>query len=304
MATAKEIKRRIRSVKNVAQITRALQLVASSKMRRTQERVLASRPYADELRRVLNRLARASADDEPSEREREERPDADLRLLQERPVQKIGIVLVTPDRTLSGALSSNTIRRALQFLEEQRRELALPTAPVQFVAVGRRGRDFIVRNKLPLLAEFTNLGDIPPISEIRGIARVVSDGYLNGDVDAWYLVYPKFVSALTQTPTSIQLLPVQPSAVADAAEEKTIDYIFEPDAGSIYAALLPRYLETMIYQPVLETVASFYAAQFVAMKNATDNASDLADDLNLSYNKARQAAITTQILEVVSGANA
>jgi F-type H+-transporting ATPase subunit gamma len=303
MATAREIKRRIRSVKNVAQITRALQLVASSKLRRSQDRVLAARPYADELRRVLARLARANGDDEPS-RFGEESPDADLSLLEARPVQKIGIVLVTPDRTLAGALSSNTIRRALQYVEEERRALALPNAPVQFVAVGRRGRDFVVRNHLNLLAEFTNLGDVPGVSDVRAIARVVSDAYLSGQVDAWYLIYPKFVSSLVQTPTPIQLLPVKPPETVAEADEKPIDYIFEPNAGSIFAALLPRYLETMIYQPILETVASFYAAQFVAMKNATDNASDLADDLNLTYNKARQAAITTQILEVVSGANA
>lgn len=305
MATAKEIKRRIRSVKNVAQITRALQLVASSKLKRTQDRVIAARPYAEELKRVLNRLARASSgDEEPNIFAGEDRPDADLRLLETRPVHTLGVVLVTPDRTLAGALSSNTIRRALQYVEDQRRALGLPQIATQFVAVGRRGRDFVVRNKLALLAEFTNLGDIPNFSDVRAIARVVSDAYLSGQVDAWTLVYPKFISALAQTPTEIQLLPVQPPADTNEAEEQPVDYIFEPDAGSIYAALLPRYLETMIYQPILETVASFYAAQFVAMKNATDNASDLADDLNLSYNKARQAAITTQILEVVSGANA
>jgi F-type H+-transporting ATPase subunit gamma len=161
-----------------------------------------------------------------------------------------------------------------------------------------------VRNHLSLLAEFVNLGDIPHASDVRAIARVISDAYLSGDVDAWYLVYPKFVSSLVQTPTPIQLLPVQPPEASEEETGQHLDYIFEPDAGTIYAALLPRYLETMIYQPLLETVASFYAAQFVAMKNATDNASDLADDLSLSYNKARQAAITTQILEVVSGAGA
>jgi F-type H+-transporting ATPase subunit gamma len=305
MATTREIRRRIRAVLNVSQITRALQLVASSKMRRTQERVLAARPYADELQRVLRRLAAASAGDDTSPWRESEGADADLRLLQERPIQRFGIVLVTPDRTLAGAISSNTNRRALQFVEEKRRELGLAGAPVQFVAVGRRGREFLVRNRLPILAEFTNLGDAPKNADVRAIARVVSDAYLSGQVDAWYLVYPKFISPLVQTATPIQLLPVQPPpATEEEAATPTIDYIFEPDAGSIYAALLPRYLETLIHQPLLETVASFYAAQFVAMKNATDNASELAADLTLTYNKARQAAITTQILEVVSGANA
>ena len=304
MATAKEIKGRIRSVKNIAQVTRALQLVASSKLRRSQERVLTARPYSEELLRILSHLSRASSDDETSNAWGESQSeDADLRLLQTRAIKKIGIVLVTPDRTLSGALSSNTIRRTLQFFEERRHELKLPADAVQFVAVGKRGRDFLNRNRLPLLAEFTGLGDIPNVANVRAIARVVSDAYLSGQVDVWYLVYPKFVSSLTQTPTEIQLLPVQPPETA-ADEGPTVDYIFEPDAGTIFAALLPRYLETLIYQPILETVASFYAAQFVAMKSATDNASDLAEDLNLSYNKARQAAITNQILEVVAGANA
>jgi len=305
MATAKEIKRRIRAVKNIAQVTRALQLVASSKMRRSQERMLSARPYADELLRVLSRLARAIADDEePNVFAGEESGDADLRLLAERDIHTIGILLVTPDRGLSGALSGNITRRALQFVQEQRAEHGNANLPVKFLAVGRRGRDFVVRNHLSLLAEFVNLGDIPHASDVRAIARVISDAYLSGDVDAWYLVYPKFVSSLVQTPTPIQLLPVQPPEASEEETGQHLDYIFEPDAGTIYAALLPRYLETMIYQPLLETVASFYAAQFVAMKNATDNASDLADDLSLSYNKARQAAITTQILEVVSGAGA
>ena len=304
MANAREIKRRIRSVNNVAQITRALQLVASSKLLRSQTRVLQARPYSEELLRILSHLASASnseSDSNPWSDSNQE--DVDLRLLEERPIKKIGIVLVTPDRTLAGALSGNTNRKALQFLQDQRKALGVQDAPAQFVAVGRRGRDFIIRNRLPLLAEFTNLGDIPNVADVRAIARVISDAYLNGQVDAWHLVYPKFVSSLTQTPTEIQLLPVKAPEV-DTTSEKQIDYIFEPNAASIYAALLPRYLETLIYQPILETVASFYAAQFVAMKSATDNASDLAADLSLTYNKARQAAITTQILEVVAGSSA
>ncbi len=306
MATAREIRRRIRSVKNVAQITRALQLVASSKVRRAQERVEAARPYSDQLRRVLARLASAGdAVDEGGAFGDTDREDADLRLLTPHAeVRSIGILLVTPDRGLAGAISSNTNRRALQQVTELRRA-AGSDIPVQFVAVGRRGRDFLTRNRLPLLAEFTNLGDIPSIATIRAIARVVSDAYLTGSVDTWYLVYPRFVSTLTQTPTVIPLLPVQPPAdIAAEVAEADIDYIYEPSAAAIYSALLPRYLETTIYQPILESVASFYAAQFVAMKNATDNATDLVSDLTLTYNKARQASITTQILEVVAGAGA
>lgn len=305
MATAREIRRRIRSIKNVAQITRALQLVASSKVRRAQERVEAARPYSDQLRRVLARLAKAvAAGDEGNPFFATEHDDPDLRLLVPRTeIRTIGIVLVTPDRGLAGAISSNTNRRALQLVQELRRERGAAT-PVQFVAVGRRGRDFLVRNRLPLLADFTNLGDIPLIGTVRAIARVVSDAYLAEQVDAWYLVYPRFVTTLTQTPSVVPLLPVQPPETTEEEEAEHIDYIYEPDAAAIYSALLPRYLETTLYQPILESVASFYAAQFVAMKNATDNATDLVDDLTLTYNKARQASITTQILEVVAGAGA
>lgn len=303
MATAREIRRRIRSVKNVAQITRALQLVASSKLRRSQERVLAARPYSDQLQRVLTRLSKAIGEIDDVEGDDEQ--DVDLRLLQTRSsVKKIGIVLVTPDRGLAGALTSNTTRRALQFYMEQRTTLGLDPRSVQYVAVGRRGRDFLVRGRLPLLAEFTNLGDIPDIGTIRAIARVVSDAYLNGEVDRWYLIYPKFVSSIVQTPATIQLLPVEAPTAAVEENNGDIDYIFEPNPQTIFAELLPRYLETLIYQPVLESVASFYAAQFVAMKNATDNATDLVSDLNLTYNKARQSSITTQILEVIAGAGA
>ncbi|MBA3824447.1 MAG: ATP synthase F1 subunit gamma [Ktedonobacterales bacterium] len=303
MATAREIRRRIRSVKNVAQITRALQLVASSKLRRTQARVLSARPYADELQRVLIHLSHASADDdEPSPYFYSDREDADLRLLQQRAIKRVGIVVVSPDGTLAGALPGNVNRKALAFAQEQKTAHGLTDADVRFVAVGKRGRDFLVRNRLNVIADFTGLGDMPKSSDVRAIARVISDAYLSGEVDSWHLIYPKFVSSLIQTPTEIQLLPVQPPEAAADAEVVKHDYIFEPDAGTIYAALLPRYVETLIYQPLLELVASFYAAQFVAMKSATDNANDLAADLNLTYNKARQAAITTQILEVVSGA--
>ncbi len=303
MATAREIRRRIRSVKNVAQITRALQLVASSKLRRTQARVLSARPYADELQRVLIHLSHASDDDtEANPYFYNDRDEADLRLLQQRTVKRVGIVLVSPDGTLAGALPGNLNRKALSFAQTQKQAHGLTDADIRFVAVGKRGRDFLVRNRLNVIADFTGLGDTPKSSDVRAIARVISDAYLSGEVDAWYLIYPKFVSSLIQTPSDIQLLPVQPPEAEAEAETRSVEYIFEPDAGSIYAALLPRYLETLIYQPLLELVASFYAAQFVAMKSATDNANDLAADLNLTYNKARQAAITTQILEVVSGA--
>ena len=291
MATAREIRRRIRSVRNVAQITRAVQMVASSKMRRAQERVVASRPYSDELMKLVARLAKQAADEE------------DLPLMKKRSLRRVGIVVVSPDRGLAGGLPGNINRRVAQLSTDLRREAANPDLPISYVAVGRRGRDFLARTQQPIMAEFTNLGDQPKQADVRAIARTVTDAYINGEVDRVLLVYPKFVSTVVQTPTVVQLLPVEPPE-EDVASGPTPQYIYEPNAGAIFAALLPRYVETLIYQPLLENVASFYSAQMVAMKNATDNATDLVEDLTLTYNKARQTAITTQILEVVAGSNA
>ena len=291
MATAREIRRRIRSVRNVAQITRAVQMVASSKMRRAQERVVASRPYSDELMRLVARLAKQAGEEE------------DLPLMKTRPIKRVGVVVVSPDRGLAGGLPGNINRRAAQLAADLRREAGNTSLPISFIAVGRRGRDFLARTQQSVIAEFTNLGDQPAQADVRAIARSVTDAYLNGEVDRVLLVYPKFVSTVVQTPTVIQLLPVEPPE-EDATSGATPQYIYEPNATAIFAALLPRYVETLIYQPLLETVASFYSAQMVAMKNATDNATDLVEDLTLTYNKARQTAITTQILEVVAGSNA
>jgi F-type H+-transporting ATPase subunit gamma len=289
MASTREIRRRIRSVKNVGQITRAVQLVASSKMRRAQDRVLQSRPYSDQLVKLLARLARQAAgeDDQP--------------LMRVRPPHHVCIVLVTPDRGLAGALPGNLIRRAGQLALDVRRQN--PEAGIRFVAVGRKGRDWIVRTQQHLVAEFTGLGDQPSTADVRAIARTVTDLYIEEQVDQVQLVYPRFVSTVSQVPTVVQLLPVQPPEQAEE-EGPEPQYIFEPDAATIFGELLPRYVETLIYQPLLESVASFYSAQMVAMKNATDNAQELVADLTLTYNKARQAAITNQILEVVAGASA
>lgn len=291
MASTQEIRRRIRSVRNVAQITRAVQLVASSKMRRAQERVVGSRPYAEQLAKLLSRVA-AQADDLSS-----------LPLMQQREVKRVLVVVMTPDRGLAGALNSNINRRAGLLAQELRRDYNNPTLPITYVAVGRKGRDFLTRTRQVMLAEFTALGDQPKQANVRAIARTITDAYISGEVDRALLVYPKYVSTVTQTPTVLQLLPVEaPEAVE--TEGAAPQYILEPDAETIFAELLPRYVETQIYQPLLETIASFYSAQMLAMKNATDSANDLLADLTLTYNKVRQSAITTQILEVVSGANA
>ncbi|HEV7127807.1 MAG TPA: ATP synthase F1 subunit gamma [Ktedonobacterales bacterium] len=288
MASTREIRRRIRSVKNVGQITKAVQMVASTKMRRAQERASASRPYSEQLVKLLARLANQAAGEE------------NLPLMSVRTVRTVAIVLVTPDRGLAGALPGNLIRRAGQLAGELRQQHGA-SINIRFIAVGRKGRDFVLRTQQQLVAEFTGLGDQPSLADVRAIARAVTDVYVNEEVDQVYLVYPRFVSTATQVATAIQLLPIQPPT-AEAAEGPEPQYEFEPDAATIFAELLPRYLETQIYQPLLESIASYYSAQMLAMKNATDNASDLVADLTLSYNKARQAAITTQILEVVAGA--
>jgi len=295
MPSTREIRRRIRSVKNTAQITKAMQMVASSKMRRAQERVQQSRPYADQLRGLVSRLARITGEDVGGE----------IALLKERPVRRIGIVVITPDGGLCGALPSNINRKAATTaIEEQRRFAEQGERPaVDYVAVGRKGRDFVLRSQLHLIAEFTNYGDKPSLLDASAIAQVAVEAFLNGEVDVVYLVFPKFINTVSQLPTSVQLLPVQPPAEQEG-ESKTIEYIYEPDAANIYEALLPRYVNVQVYQALLETIASFYSAQMVAMKNATDNANELIQDLTLTYNKARQASITTEILEVVSGSEA
>jgi F-type H+-transporting ATPase subunit gamma len=296
MPSTREIRRRIRSVRNTAQITKALQLVASSKMRRAQERVEQSRPYAEQLRALVSRLARVTGADVGNE----------IALLRQRPVRTIGILAITPDSGFSGALPSNVNRKVMTTAHDEQRRLAEQgeRPGIDFIAVGRKGRDYLVRTRQHLLAEFTNYGDNPNISDATAIAQVAVDAFLKGEVDIVYLVYAKFVNTMTQQPTAIQLLPVQPPTQEQGAERETLEYIYEPDAQTIFQALLPRYVDIQVYQALLEAVASFQSARMVAMKNATDNANELIQDLTLTYNKARQASITTQILEIVAGANA
>jgi F-type H+-transporting ATPase subunit gamma len=272
-----------------------MQMVASSKMRRAQERVQQARPYSAQIRALVSRLANASGDD----------LGEDVALLKERPVHTIGMILLTPDRGLCGALPSNINRKALSTAQEQVNRLAQQgeRPGLDYVAVGRKGRDFIIRTQQHLIAEFVNYGDRPSVADARAIAQVAVDSFLKGEVDVVYLVYPRFVNTVTQQPSEMQLLPVQPPSDEDDGR-KALEYIYEPDARSIFESLLPRYVDVLVYQALLETIASFYSAQMVAMKNATDSANDLIQDLTLAYNKARQASITTQILEVVSGAEA
>ena len=289
MPSLRDIRRRIRGVKSTAQITKAMELVAASRMRRAQQRVLAARPYAETMRTLIGELASGVAGGGG---------EALHPLLVQREVDTVGVILLTSDRGLAGALNTNTIRRGSEVILEQ-------THDVQLITIGRKGQDFMARRGHKLLATFTQLGDRPEYDAIIPIARVVMDSYLDGVMDVCYLVYPKFVSTLSQRPEVVKILPI---TGGDGDGEQTeparrpVDYIFEPDPRSILAALLPRYVEVQIYQAVLETVASEQSARMVAMRNANENAQELIQDLTLSYNKARQASITREVLEIAAAA--
>lgn len=282
MPSLRDIRRRIRSVKNTAQITKAMEMVAASRMRRAQQRVIAARPYAEALTSLIAELAAARRTG-----------DTLHPLLVQRPVDSVGVVLMTSDRGLAGPLNTNIIRRASQLILEQ-------DHPVELVTVGRKGQDFMLRRGHKLLGTFTQLGDAPSYMDIVPIARLVMEAYLNRSVDEVWLVYPKFVSTLVQRPTVQQLLPIK----ASERVQKPLEYIYEPDPAQILEQLLPRYIEVSVYQAVLETIASEHSARMIAMRNATDNAKELIQTLTLSYNKARQATITREVIEIASAAEA
>ena len=282
MPSERELRRRVRSVKNIQQVTKAMQLVAASRMRRAQQSVLASRPYEEKLRTVLNDLA-PYADPEISP------------LLRRREVKRVAIVLVTTDRGLVGSLNVNLTRTALRFAQQQ------PSA--SFIAVGRKGVATIRRLRLPLTAEFTNLGDKPTTADTNVIARVAQEEFLTGKVDEVYLAFTKFVNTLRQTPEIRRLLPLVPED-EDIDELPPLQYLFEPDAETVLNAVLPRLIEVSVYQSILESQASEQSARMVAMRNATDAATDLIDEITLAANKARQGRITKEMLEIASGAEA
>jgi F-type H+-transporting ATPase subunit gamma len=256
-------------------------------------RVTAARPYADAMRALISELSSAAPGG----------VGALHPLLAQRDVEAVGVVIVTPDRGLAGALNTNIIRRGTEIIAEQERN-----GRVEVVTVGRRGEAFLVRRGRQLLGTFTGFIDKVQYDHVIPIARVVMDGYVNGQIDRAVLVYPRFVSTLSQRPEVIQLLPITPPEPTDERErdqrQRRLDYIFEPDPVSILEQLLPRYVEVQIYQALIETAASFYSAQMVAMRNATDNANDLVQSLSLTYNKVRQAGITREVTEIASAAEA
>ena len=282
MANIRLIRRRIKGVQSTAKITRAMEMIATSKMRRAQEAGLAGRPYDQKIRQVIADLAALPyAGDVPHP------------LLQRRAVKKIAIIHITPDRGLCGGLNANLNRKTGSFILGQDK-------PVSMVCVGRKGLDFMRRYGREIRAEFTQLGDRPTVFDILPIARIVNDDYTNGLVDTVYVVYARFVSTMVQMPVMEQLLPVEP---APMPKTENIEYIYEPAPEGVLGALLPRFVEMEIYHAILESIASEQSARMVAMRNATENAKELIDHLTLMYNKARQEAITTELLDI-SGATA
>ena len=290
MPTIRQLKRRITSVQNTAKITNALQLVAASKMRRAQDRATQGRPYAEKIQGVLASLASTGEAGEE---------DGRHPFLVQRPVKNIGVLHITPDRGLCGALNSNLNREAASFVAEI-------NEPVSMVAVGKKGRDFFLRSELNLAAEFTELGDYPALTQTQTVAKVIMEDYLNGRVDKVFISFGEFINTVNQQPVIKQLLPVIPPEQADgeADDALTQEYIFEPDPLLVYERLLPRYVIMQVHSAILESAASEQSARMVAMKNATDNASDIESELTLTYNKVRQEQITSDLLAIVGGAEA
>jgi F-type H+-transporting ATPase subunit gamma len=280
------IRRRIRTIQSTAKITRAMELVAASKMRRAQLNAIAARPYAERLRWVLADLAETLGAIDPADRHP---------LLQARPeVKNVELILVTPNRGLSGGLPANLNRRAAQFVLDAGK-------PTRVIAAGRKGRDFMRRTGQQIVAEFLELGDYPTFLDVVPIAQVAIDDFIKGEADEVWLLYAEFVNTVTQRPTAFKLLPIE---APEDAETEGVDYIYEPSREAVLSELLPRYIERQVYGAILEAGASEQSARMVAMRNATDNATELMQDLTLVYNKARQESITSELLDIVGGVEA
>lgn len=334
----RDIQRRITSIKNTQQITRAMEIVAATKLRRAQQQVLAARPFSEKLKEVLGRLVEASREADELEtnaadsdaegvpaaegdrgkarRRRKKKSGLDHPLLQARPVEKVAYVLITADRGLAGGYNANVIRLADTILREEER-------PFVTIAIGRKGRDYLRRVGHPLSEEYTGLGDAVDFDLTRRISSLLVKGFEAGDFDEVRLIYNMFVSTAVQRPVSVQLLPItglleelskgrpepgtesseRAESGADAAEQGT-RYIYEPSPEAVLDILLPRYVDTQVYRALLEAKAAEFAARMTAMHSATENAGEMIRELNLSFNRARQASITKEIAEIVGGAEA
>ncbi|MCX6045096.1 MAG: ATP synthase F1 subunit gamma [Chloroflexi bacterium] len=287
MANTREIRRRIRSVKNIAQVTKAMEAVSAAKMRKAQAQVLATRPYAQQAREVLSYIARLT--NVESEMNALIKPRATIK--------RIGVVLITADRGLAGGFNANVIRKAATFIREKRRM----GVEVEVVTVGRKGRDWLLRYDPVVRAEFTKMPDAPTTSHTSPITRVVIDDYMQGYFDEVYLIYTDFINAIRQEPVVNRLLPVEP---AESSANMAPEYIFEPSPEAVLNYVLYGFTEVQILQGLFESIASEHSARMVAMRNATDAAGELIDSLTLTYNKARQEGITNELMDIIGGSAA
>jgi F-type H+-transporting ATPase subunit gamma len=279
MPDIRKVKRRIKGIQNIAKITRAMEMIAASKMRKAQERGLAGRPYSEKIQQVISDLSAL--------------PETTTQhpLLKVCDMKNMILVHITPDRGLCGGLNANLNRRLALFIKEQ-------NCPVNVIAVGRKGRDFAARAGLNVSAEFTGLGDNPGFLDTVPISHIIIDEYSKGTIGKVYISYARFVSTMVQVPDLKQLLPVQPAPLPAG---QNVDYIYEPGAEAVLSGLLPRFVEMEIYHAILESIASEQSARMVAMRSATDSATELIGDLTLLYNKARQEAITRELLDITGG---
>ncbi len=285
MAGAKEIRTKIASIKNTQKITSAMEMVAAAKMRKAQDRMAATRPYAEKMRLVIGHLSQAH-------------PEYKHSFMIEREVKRVGYIVVSSDRGLCGGLNSNLFRKLVKEIRRHQQD----GIEVDFCTIGNKALGFFRHVGGRVLGQITQVGDQPRLEDLIGTVKVMLDAYESGDVDRIYVVYNRFVNTMTQDPTIEQLVPI--CAEEDEALKHHWDYIYEPDSKEVLDGLLSRYLESQVYQAVVENGACEQSARMVAMKAASDNAGSLIDELQLVYNKARQAAITQEISEIVSGAAA
>ena len=285
MAGGKEIKTKIASVKNTQKITAAMEMVAASKMRRAQDQMYATRPYAERIANVVHHVASAHTEYKHP-------------FLNERPMKRVGIVAISTDRGLCGGLNTNMFKKALNHIGE----LDDKGIEIEVVTFGGKALGFFKRIGATVVAEASHVGDSPEIAQIIGPIQVLMQSYEKGEIDAIYLIGNEFVNTMTQSPKVTQLVPIEPSQ--DTELKHHWDYIYEPDAKEVLDQVLDRYIESLVYQGVVENVACEMASRMVAMKNATENAGDMINELQLIYNRERQASITQEISEIVAGAAA
>ena len=286
MAGGREIKTKIKSVQNTRKVTRALEMVSASKIRRAQERMKASRPYARAMRQLIGHIAQANTEfTHPFMAAREE-------------IRRVGYIIVSSDRGLAGGLNSTMFRRILADMREWQGK----GVEIDVVCIGQKATQFFRRLKVNMVASVTHLGEKPQLEQLIGVIKVMLDGYSESTLDRVFVCYNDFINTMAQKPRQDQLLPLPASESLETRHDW--DYIYEPDAETVLNQVLTRYVESLVYQAVLENLASEHAARMVAMKSASDNATKLIGTLNLIYNKARQAAITQEISEIVGGAAA